>query len=61
MYWCAATSGGDGEMVKQKWASIVNHTANIHTEHGNRFEECQHGPIEDRAWIKKGIHFIFTI
>ena len=25
MYWCASSSGGDGELVQQQWLSILNH------------------------------------
>ena len=25
MYWCAASSDGDGQHVKEKWTSILNH------------------------------------
>ena len=30
MYWCAASSNGNGELVKAKWLSILNHVSNIH-------------------------------
>lgn len=54
LYWCAASSNGTGEMVLQKWQSILNHVANIHHGHGDQFQKCQHGPLEERAWIKQG-------
>ena len=56
MYWCAATSDGDGEMVQQKWFSILNHVANIHEGHGDKFPKCEHGDLEEREWIKKGMN-----
>lgn len=54
MYWCAASSSGDGELVQQKWLSILNHVANIHEGHGDKFKRCEHPQLEDRDWMKKG-------
>ena len=54
LYWCAASSDGDGEMVSEKWLSILNHITNVHEGHGERFPKCLHGELEDRDWIKKG-------
>ena len=31
LLWCAKTCGGDMEMLREKWISIVYHTANIHS------------------------------
>lgn len=31
MYFCAATSDGDGELVEQKWLSILNHVTDRQT------------------------------
>ena len=59
LYWAAASSKGDEEECKQKWLSITNHVANVHTGHGDRFEACVHGDLENRQWIKKG-NFYFT-
>eukprot|EP00105_Crassostrea_gigas_P041763 XP_019925911.1 PREDICTED: uncharacterized protein LOC109619685 [Crassostrea gigas] len=53
-YWCAMSSEGDGELVSQKWCSILNHVCNVHEGHGNKFPRCEHGDLEDRLWIKKG-------
>ena len=53
LYWCAASSDGDGEMVSEKWLSILNHITNVHEGHGERFPKCLHGELEDRDWIKK--------
>ncbi|KAK3099185.1 hypothetical protein FSP39_000706 [Pinctada imbricata] len=54
IYWCAASSGGDGELVREKWLSILNHVVDIHEGHGERFPTCQHGLLEDRLWMRKG-------
>ncbi|XP_052254874.1 uncharacterized protein LOC127860677 [Dreissena polymorpha] len=52
MYYCAALSAGNGDMVVQKWLSIGNHVCDIHEGHGDLFPKCLHGPIQ-RIWIKK--------
>ena len=54
LYWCAATSGGDGELVKAKWRSITNHVCNIHANHCTIFPSCLHEPIDERDWIAAG-------
>ncbi|XP_021351033.1 uncharacterized protein LOC110448878 [Mizuhopecten yessoensis] len=51
VYWCAASSEGNGELVRQKWTSILNHITVIHEGHGDLFQSCQHGDIS-RNWIK---------
>ena len=58
LYWCAASSDGDGEMVSEKWLSILNHITNVHEGHGERFPKCLHGELEDRDWIKKGKYIV---
>ena len=57
LYWCAASSHGNGEELKEKWMSILNHCTNVHEGHGQHFQKCLHGHLEDRAWIKKGTLF----
>ena len=54
LYWCAASSDGDGDLVQQKWFSILNHVVNVHEGHGELFTECQHGDLLDRDWMLKG-------
>ncbi|XP_060073582.1 uncharacterized protein LOC132553328 [Ylistrum balloti] len=36
-YWCAASSGGNAELVRKKLTSILNHVANIHEGHRDLF------------------------
>ena len=65
LYYCAASSNGDGELLVDMWKSVLNHVADIHTGHGSRFPDCQHGEIDgEREWIKKGkqtatIYYVF--
>ena len=54
MYYCAAESNGNGEMILQMWQSILNHVVDIHQGHGPLYPRCRHGELEDREWIKKG-------
>ena len=55
LYFCAAASNGNGELLVEMWKSMLNHVADIHEGHGSLFPRCQHGPLEDdREWIKKG-------
>jgi len=54
MYWCAASSGGDGDLILAKWSSILRHICNIHTGHGPLFDSCAHGLLEPRLWITVG-------
>ena len=55
LYWCAASSHGDGEQVKAKWLSILNHVTNIHEGHSETFPECAHGHLEEeRKWLRRG-------
>jgi len=56
LYWCAATSDGDGQLVKEKWLSMLNHVTNNHEGHGDRFPKCAHGELqEELEWMVKGM------
>ena len=54
LYFCAATSNGNGELLVEIWKSVVNHVANKHQGHGALYPSCRHGELEDREWIKSG-------
>ncbi|KAH3794544.1 hypothetical protein DPMN_033407 [Dreissena polymorpha] len=54
LYYCAASSAGNGDMVVARWMSIGNHVSDIHEGHGDLFPKCLHSPIQ-RNWIKKGM------
>lgn len=61
LYWCSTSSEESDdrkEEVKDKWLSIVNHVADIHTGHGPKYPDCQHGDLEPRAWIRKGLFLV---
>ncbi|XP_056015759.1 uncharacterized protein LOC125677033 [Ostrea edulis] len=50
LYWCAASSNENGELVMEKWFSVLNHVANIYEGHGKPCLSCL---LEDRDWIKQ--------
>ena len=55
MYWCAASSNGDGQKVVAKWLSITNHVRNVHEGHSEAFPRCTHGPLQEgRKWLSRG-------
>lgn len=54
LYWCAASSGGDGELILAKWTSILRHICDIHIGHGPLFDRCEHGQLEPRLWLSLG-------
>ncbi|KAK3085241.1 hypothetical protein FSP39_000451, partial [Pinctada imbricata] len=55
MYWEASSSNGNGEIVLQKWQSILNHVCNKHEGHGDLFPTCQHEEIiKNVCWLKMG-------
>ncbi|KAJ8316584.1 hypothetical protein KUTeg_005860 [Tegillarca granosa] len=53
LYWCAASSEGDGDLVHDKWISILNHVTNIQEGHEGKYQSCQHGQLANRKWIKR--------
>ncbi|XP_078341239.1 uncharacterized protein LOC144627624 [Crassostrea virginica] len=40
LYWCAASSDGNGDLISQKWLSVLNHVTNIHEGHGDLYPRC---------------------
>ena len=54
VYWCAASSAGDSNLVKAKWLSVARHAANKHEGHGDLFPACVHDELADRRWIQEG-------
>lgn len=55
LYWIAATSGDNGPLKRAKWLSILNHITNKHSGHGGVFPQCEHGVMDERCWLRKGI------
>ncbi|XP_037508895.2 uncharacterized protein LOC119385549 [Rhipicephalus sanguineus] len=53
MYWAAASSHGNKELIVPKWKSLLNHVQGIHEHDDELFPSCLHGKIEPREWLKK--------
>ena len=50
LWWCADTCNGDKELLREKWISIVHHTANIHAwDSADHYHECPHPPHPKRC------------
>jgi hypothetical protein len=61
MYWSAAsTPSGNGQLIREKWESVINHIQNIHEHDGDIYTECAHGPLEEterkKKWLQPGRH-----
>lgn len=54
LYWVAATGEGDEELMVSMWKSLLNHICDQHHGHEGPYSECIHGPLEDRAWMRRG-------
>ncbi len=57
LYWSAvSTPDGNGDLIKAKWMSVVNHVHNKHKGHGKNFPVCKHKKLGRRArkikWFK---------
>jgi hypothetical protein len=52
--------GGDAEVLREKWVSILNHVVNKHKwKNGKRFRKCGHGRLSRRKerktkWLEDG-------
>jgi len=46
---------GNGEILKEKWLSVLYHVQGIHSWKGNKyFKSCDHGKLEkERKWLKE--------
>ena len=53
VYWCAASSKGNEELLKAKWLSLLNHVCDIHEGHSDLFSKYEHESLKPRLWIKK--------
>ena len=54
IYWSAySTKDGNGEVILEKWLSLVNHLHNKHRGHGKVYKRCTHGRLRKRKWLKQ--------
>lgn len=56
LYYCARVGNGDGDMVEAMWTAVANHIVNVHEHSNERYPRCEHGQIEDRVWLIKGMN-----
>ena len=60
LWWCAETCEGDNDLLREKWLSIVHHTANIHSwNSADLYHQCAHPPIprnvaRTKRWLRPG-------
>lgn len=50
---CAATIDGNGDLVREKLVSILNHVLDIYEGHGELYRRCLHGPVDNGLWIRR--------
>ncbi|KAJ4919623.1 hypothetical protein JOQ06_023020 [Pogonophryne albipinna] len=57
LYWSAvSTESGHGDLVAEKWMSVINHIQNVHEGHGDLYPSCSHAALETRADQKSGFN-----
>ena len=61
LWWSVATCNGDRDLLKEKWLSVLHHTANKHNRWPGfkKFKKCEHHKLsrkEQKAiqWLKPG-------
>ncbi|XP_052788440.1 uncharacterized protein LOC128223186 [Mya arenaria] len=57
LWWCCATCDGNGDVLVEKWLSIVHHVCNRHVFPRHHVTECCHGRLEPTVerktkWLK---------
>ncbi|KAG0444127.1 hypothetical protein HPB47_014143, partial [Ixodes persulcatus] len=54
MYWVAAASQGNGDLLVDAWTSITRHVTNIHEGYPGLYTRCFHDPLEECEWLEPG-------
>ena len=60
LWWCADSCEGNKELLREKWISIVHHSANVHHwDSADLYHECAHPPIprnvaRTKRWLRPG-------
>ena len=60
-YWVAASSGDNEDLKVAKWKSISNHIIDKHEHDSELFSKCEHGELEERAWLREGLYILFFL
>ncbi|KAG0416653.1 hypothetical protein HPB47_006237 [Ixodes persulcatus] len=50
MYWCAAASRGNPDLLEGAWSSMTRHVVDVHADHPGMYTKCLHQTIEDGEW-----------
>ncbi|KAM8967212.1 uncharacterized protein RCH25_025912 [Pelodytes ibericus] len=59
LWWCACTSGGNEDMLRERWQSLLLHITDQHEWNGaSVYHSCAHGPLTAeqrsvRPWLRK--------
>ncbi|XP_064631695.1 uncharacterized protein LOC135489984 [Lineus longissimus] len=59
-WWSAESCNGSVDILQEKWKSVINHTANIHSwRDKEHFHQCEHPPLSDvdrrqKSWLGVG-------
>lgn len=57
IYWVAASSDGNRELMEAKWRAAAKHVVNVHTHESSLFPACQHEELDgDRVWLDEGMN-----
>ena len=56
VYGRAASSDGNDNLVKAKCLFVLNHVCDFYEGHSDLFPACEHGHLEPRWWLKKGVN-----
>ncbi|XP_042149477.1 uncharacterized protein LOC121047753 [Ixodes scapularis] len=54
LFWCAALSDGNQELLLDMWKSVQYHVANKHADHPGLYTHCAHEDIGEREWLVPG-------
>ncbi|CAN7944942.1 unnamed protein product [Ixodes pacificus] len=54
LFWCAALSDGNQELLLDMWKSVQTHVANKHTDHPGLYTHCAHEDLGEREWLVPG-------
>jgi len=60
LWWSAQTCGGEPEVLRERWISLLYHVTNQHTwDHHDFYHQCDHEPLASdekrkKKWLRQG-------
>lgn len=60
LWWCSSSCGGNAELLREKWKSILHHIRNKHSwTDAIHFKKCAHPrlsrqEVKEKCWLKPG-------